>query len=92
MDQGSGVVTRRRVDNHPSGLVDDRDVAVLVNDVERDCLRTRLHHVRLGDLEINDVSGRHAIGRVGGVTVDQREVTLDQTRRRRPAQVGRVLG
>src|SRR5256886_7500196 len=92
MDEGSGVVPRRRVDDHAGGLVDDRDVVVLVNDVQRDLLRAGLHDIRLGDLEVDDVSGSHAVRRVGGVTVDQDEVTLDEPRGRGAAQLWGLLG
>ena len=92
MDEGSGVVPRRRVDDHAGGLVDDRDVVVLVNDVQRDLLRAGLEDIRLRDLEVDDVSGSHAVRRVGGVTVDQDEMTLDEPRGRGAAQLWGLLG
>ena len=92
MDHGPGVVPRRRVDDHPRGLVDDGHVFVLIDDDKRDLLRPWLRRVRLRYLEIDDVSHSHAVRRVGGMAVQQGEVTLDQPRRRRTAQLGSVLG
>ena len=92
MHQRPCVVPRRRVDDHPRGLVDDGDVFVLVDDVEGNRLGSGLDDVRLRNLEIDDVSGCHAVGGVRGVTVHHHQMALDQPRRGRPAQLGSVLG
>jgi hypothetical protein len=92
MDQGSGVVAGRRVDDHPRWFVDDRDVLVLIDDLQGDLLASRFDNVCLGDLELDDVPGRHPVGRVGRVPVDNDQVTLDQACGGGPAQVVSVLG
>src|SRR5207253_10401618 len=73
-------------------LVAAREVVVLVTDVQRDLLRAGLHDIRLRDLEVDDVSGSHSVRRVGGVTVDQDEMTLDEPRGRGAAQLWGLLG
>ena len=62
------------------------------DDLERNRLGCDLGYVCLRDLEFHDVTGRDAIRGIGGVAVDPHEVTLDQARGGRPAQVLRLLG
>jgi hypothetical protein len=78
--------------HHPGGLVDDGDVVVLIEDLQRDRLRGGFNYVRLGYLEVHDIPDRHPICRVGGVTVEMDQVALDQACRGRAAQVVCVLG
>ena len=85
--QRAGVVAGRRVDDHARRLVDDRQVVVLVNDLEWNRLRRGFGYVSLRDLELHDVARHHAVRRVGGLAVDPHEVALDQARGGRPAQV-----
>ena len=92
MDQGAGVVPWRRMDDHPGGLVDDRDVFVLVDDVERYLLRPGHHDVGLGNLKLDYVPGGNAVRGVGRVAVDEDQVAFDQPRRRRPAEFWSLLG
>jgi len=92
MHQRSGVVPGRRVYDHPGRLVDDSEVLVLVNDVQRDLLRAGLHDVSLRYLEVDDIPDFDAIRRSGGKTVEHGEVTLDQPPCRRPAELRDLLG
>ena len=85
-------MARRRVDDHPGRLVYDGDVFVFVNDVERDRLRRGLGDVRLGDLELHHIAGRHPVRGIGRLAVDVNEVALDQARGGRAAEVVSVLG
>ena len=92
VDQGAGVVAGRRVNDHARRFVDYRDVLVLINDVERNRLCSGLDDVGLGDLEVDDVPGRHPVGRVGRTPVEEGKVAFDQSRGGRAAQVRRALG
>ena len=92
MDHRSGVVAWRGVDDHTRRLVDDRDVLVLINDVERDLLRPGFDDVSLGNLEFDDVPGHHPVGRIRRASIDENEVTFDQPCGRGAAQLGRLFG
>jgi hypothetical protein len=65
------------MDDHPRRLVDDGDVIVFVEDVQRDGLPDRLDYEGLRYLQVDDISRGHAVRRVGGMTVDPDEVALD---------------
>jgi hypothetical protein len=80
------------VDDHPGRLVDHGQIFVLIEDLERNRLRHGFRHVRLGDLEFDDVARRYAVGGIGALPVDPDEVALDQARGGRPAQVAGMLG
>ena len=80
------------MDDHAGGLVDDRDVLVLIHDVERNLLGARLDHVGLRYLEVDDVPYGHPVRWVGRMIVHKGEVAFDQPRRRGAAQLGLVLG
>ena len=83
---------RRGVDDHPRRLVDDDEVAVLVDDVERDLLGARLEDESVGDLEVDDVPRGYGVGGGCGMTVELDEVALDKPGGSRPAQVGGLRG
>jgi hypothetical protein len=80
------------VDDHARGLVDDCDVLVLVNDVERDRLSPDFDGICLRNLELDDVTSRDTVRRVRGVPVDQRQVAFDEASGGRAAEVRCMLG
>src|SRR5712671_3631859 len=92
MDQRAGVMAGGGMDDHARGLVDDRQVVVLIENVERNLFRGRVRDVSLRDLELDHVTHAYAIRGIGRVAVDPDQVALDQPRRGRAAQVDRVLG
>lgn len=92
VDQRARVMARSRVNHHPGGLVDDREVVVLVDDLERNRLRGSVGDVGLRDLELHHVPRRYPIGGIGRLAVDANEVALDETRGSRAAEVVSVLG
>jgi len=81
MDERACVVPGRWVDYHARGLVDDRQVAVLIKHVERNLFRDGIRDVCLRDLKLDHVTHAYAIGRIGRLAVDSNEVALDQPRR-----------
>jgi len=78
--------------NHHTGrLVDDEQVFILIDDIERDRLGHGHRRVCLRNLDLDNVSGRHPIRWLGGLAVDPDQATLDEPRGGRPAQVVRVI-
>ena len=92
MNEGPGVMPGRRVHDHARRLVDDGEVVILVDDVEGYVLGSCLQHKRLRQLDFDDVTGRDAVGGLGRPAVEPNEVSFDQPRRSRPAQLVRLLG
>jgi hypothetical protein len=80
------------VDDHPRRLVDDREVVVLLDDLEGDDLRSSVGDVRLRDLELDHVPGRDPISGIGRLAVEANEVALDEACGSRAAEVVSVLG
>ena len=50
-DESPALVARRRMDYHPGTLVYDYDIAVFINDVERDILRLDFEFLYLGEYD-----------------------------------------
>ena len=59
VDQRAGPVAGAGMDDKAGRLVDDDQLGVLVEDVERDVLALRLRRLRLGQVDRDDVAGRH---------------------------------
>ena len=60
VDQGAGLVAGGRMHHQPSGLVDDDDVVVLVDDIERDIFAGGLGGDRLRHVDCDRIAGgRH---------------------------------
>src|SRR5437899_3756222 len=78
--------------DHAWWLVDDHEILVLVDNLESDGLSGDGRSVGLWNLELDNVAGRDALGRIGHFRVDGDEMALDQACRRRTAQVARMLG
>lgn len=89
--EGAGLMARRWMDDHARGFVDDHEVLILVDDLERDLLGRGRHFICLGDLQLDNVTNRHTVGRIRRFSVDAYEMTLDEARRSRPAEIARVL-
>ena len=87
----AGVVARCGVHDHSRRLVDHQKVFVLEDDLQRDCLGHRDGHVRLRDLELDDVAGRDSVRGIGRLAIDRDQVALDEPGRGRAAQVVRVV-
>ena len=82
----------RRVNDHAGRLVDDSQVLVFINHVERYGLGRGLDGVCLWDLELDHVAGDHAVGGIRRPAVHEHQMSLDQTRGGRSAQLGLLLG
>ena len=52
VDQGAVEIARRRVDDHPGRLVDDQQMLVLEDDLERDVLRLVMRRRRRRDRDL----------------------------------------
>ena len=85
-------MARRRVHNHAGVLVYDGDVAILLDQLERDCLGLHLDLERFGNADLDDVAGSNTVRGLGRLAVDQDEVALDQPRGSRAAEAVRVVG
>ena len=64
VDQRAALVAGGRVDNQSLRLVDDDDVVVLVDDIERDILALRLRRHRLGHVDCDRIAGGDMISGV----------------------------
>jgi hypothetical protein len=78
--------------DHARGFVDDCEIVVLVQELERNVLRGGGADIGLRDLELDDIARNDTVGGVGGAAVDAHEVALDQARGGGAAQVLRMLG
>ena len=85
------MMARRGMHDHAGRFVDHDEVIVLVDDLERDLLAGGRDFVGLGDVDLDDVPHRHTIGRIRRFAIETYEVTLDEARRRRAAEITRVL-
>ena len=91
VNERARMVAGRRVNHHPGRLVDDEQVFIFIHDFERNRLRHGHRRVSLGNLDLDDVSGRHSIRGIGSLAVDPDQATLDEPRGGRPAQIVRVI-
>src|SRR5712691_148245 len=89
--QRARAVAGRGVHDHSRGLVDDKEVLILVDDLERDFFGLSVRAVGLGDLELDHVAGGDSIRRICGLAIDRDQVALDQARGRRAAQIAGML-
>jgi len=62
--QRTGLVARGRMHHEAAGLVDDDDIVILVDDIERDILRPRLGRDGLGDVDCDRIAGGDMISGV----------------------------
>src|SRR6266852_3394842 len=90
MDQRSRLMTGCGMDHHARRLVDHDEIVILVDDFKWDRLSRCQRCIGFGDLELDDITDRHAIRWVGGLAVDADEVTLDEPRSGRAAEVARM--
>ena len=79
VDQGAGPVPGSRMHDQILGLVDDNNVVVLIDDLERDRLRRRFSRLRCGDIEQDRGGGIDAMVRIADrVAIDRHGAILDQ--------------
>src|SRR5579864_7548087 len=76
VDERARLVAGSRVDDHAGWFVDHRDVAVLVQDLERDVFGHRRRLVSLRHLDFNDVTWRDAVGGLSRPSVEPDQVAL----------------
>ena len=87
IDQGSGLVPRRGMDDQAGRLVDDDEVVVLVDDVEGDRFRPRLGRHRRRHRHDDLLAGTDDPARLGDRhPVDGHRAVDDQGFRARPAE------
>ncbi len=98
VDQRAGFVARGRMHHEASGLVDDDDVVVLIDDIERDILAHRLGGGRFRHIDCDRIAGSDMISGIanGGVldggAVDRNLAGEDQRLQPRPGKFGKVFG
>src|SRR5712692_4107086 len=91
VDEGARVMAGRRMHNHARRLVDDHQVRVFVDDLERDRLGGRNRDVGRWDLVLDDVPFRNAVRGIGGLAVDADHVAFDEPRGSRTAELAFAL-
>ncbi len=79
------------MDDHSGRLIDDQQVFVLVDDLERDVFGLGVRCIGLRDFELDHVAGGDSIRGIGRLAIHCDEVALDQSRSGRAAEVGCVL-
>ncbi len=93
IDQRTGPMPGGRMHDQPFGLVDDDDVVVLINHVQRNGLGSRLG--RCGFRNVDDDGGA-GIDAVAGITdrapIDDNGTGLDQRLQPRPRKLGDTCG
>ena len=68
----------RRVHHQPLGLVDDQQVVILVDDIQRDFLRGDVHGLGFGNLVGNRVPDIQFIVFLSGLSVAQNQSVLNE--------------
>jgi hypothetical protein len=83
-----------RVDDHPGRFVDDNQLGVLVNDVERDRLtRGKLDRRVAGrQVELYNIAFASSVGNAGGTPVEQHLARPDEAGGGGPAETGDLVG
>ena len=93
IDQRSGPVAGRGMNDEIAGFVDDDDVLVLVNDVERDGLGRRLGRLGRRNVEPDGGAAIDAVVRIADrLPVDRNGAGLDQDFEPGPRQSGDMAG
>lgn len=78
VDEGAGVMAGRGMNDEPRGFVDDEDIGVFEQDIERNVLRLGGSGRVGGEFEYDGVTGEHAAaGPFTGRAVDEGAVFLD---------------
>ncbi len=91
--QGARTVAGRRVDHHPGGLVDDHEVGVRVNDLQRNLLRRgRRSGAAIGRLVLDLVARRDPVRGSRRLAIQAYRTVADQAGRRRSAHLRCVIG
>ena len=80
VDQGSGLVAGGRMHHQPFGLVDDDDVVVLIDDIERDILSGRLGRDGLRHVDCDRIACRDMISGVADGGVFDRDLAGEDQR------------
>ena len=70
------VMSGRRMNHHPFRFVHDKDIVILVEDVQRDILRENVQHLRLRDPEDDLVPPGHLVIRLYKASVDRYRAVL----------------
>src|ERR1051326_3203173 len=84
VDERAARMSGGGMDDHARRLVDDDQVAILVDDVERQRFGLRLGIDRLRDQDFDLLSTAHALIRPGGAPVDLHVAVFDQPLDLRP--------
>jgi len=70
VDHGAPVVSDAGMGGHPWGLVDDQQVLVLIDDVQRNGLGHKLQRGKSEHAAADDVTGMHLLAGLGELPVD----------------------
>ena len=92
VDEGAGVMARRRVDDHPCRLDHYQQIGVLVDNLERDRLRPRLKQDGGGGLELYNIVFGHLVGGLCRLPVDPHRSRPDHPAGGAAAQPGHATG
>jgi hypothetical protein len=91
VDEGSGVNSGSGVHHHAGGLVDGREIVILIQDLERDIFRDSLEGALPGGLNGDLFTPAEEMGRAPGLAVDPHAADLDPFLQARPAELGEAL-
>ena len=86
IDQRAVRVAGGRVNDHTLGLIDDKQVVVLIDDIQRDILGPGLDGLRVRQVDGVDFAGRHLILFVDGRAAAGHKPLLDQILQRTAGQ------
>ena len=92
IDQRAVRVAGGRMHDHPLGFVDDEQVFVLIDDVERDILRLRFDRLRVGQRQRDGVAGGDLVFFVGRRAVAQHLPLFNQRLQRAAGKLPRLRG
>jgi len=92
VDEGARGVSGRGMDHHPGRLVQDDQVAILVDHVQRDRLRHGLQADGGGKLELDQVAAPERVGGPGWLAVHRHLSSSSQAGGGGPAELGLRLG
>lgn len=91
--QGAGHVAGGGVDHHPARLVDDDELVVLEQDIERDVLRRRRRRLRRRQNHRDGIAGVDAMARIKDcAAADRHLASEDQRLKPRARQIGNRYG
>jgi eukaryotic-like serine/threonine-protein kinase len=88
VDQRAIGISRCRVDDHAGGLVEDDEIFILKQNIQRDVLRRVVERNRFREHDADAVAEFHRVTGLGGMTIDLDELLANE---RLDARAGKVI-